>query len=144
MFGRALLGEKFALMRLEDALQNFSTLRRLGIGDAHSRHFKALLRVPLRVTITDAQGRLGDEAEASPLESRAQFESLFHDAQRGTISFPGYDARVLIFDSGFLRAKLAQNHHHRLQNIERFETRDCDRLMRVCGNPFVRAASDDG
>jgi hypothetical protein len=42
MFRGALLPKKLALMRLEHPLQDFSTLRRLGIGDPHSGDVKTL------------------------------------------------------------------------------------------------------
>ena len=78
MFGRALLAKKLALMRLEHAFQYFSALRSLGIGYPHSGNVETLLCIPLRIAFADAQSRLRDEAEASPLKIGTQFENVRH------------------------------------------------------------------
>ena len=121
MFGRALLGEKFALMRLEDALQNFSTLRRLGIGDAHSGNIKSLFGIPLRIGIANAKGRLRDKAEAPPFKIGAQLKNFSHCAQSRAVSFPWDDTPVLVLDLRFATVQLPQKHHDRLEHVERFK-----------------------
>ncbi len=55
MLRRALTAKKFALMRLQHALQDFSALRGLGIGHANAGHVEALLRVPRGVFVVQAQ-----------------------------------------------------------------------------------------
>lgn len=143
MFGRALVAKELALMRLQHAFEHFAALRRLRIGDSNSRNLETLLRVPFRVALAETQGRLRNKTESSPFEIRAQLENFGHGAERGTIPFPWNDSLVLILDSGLVGLQLAQHHDDGLENVQRFESGDRDRLVLVLRDPFIGPAADD-
>ena len=98
MLRRALASKKFTLMRLQDALQHFSTLRGFGVGYADAGNLEALFGVKLGILIVDAQGGLRDESETAPFEIRPQLKNFGHSFQGGAITFPGDDALVLILN----------------------------------------------
>jgi hypothetical protein len=64
--------------------------------------------------------------------------------ERSAVAFPRNDALVLIFDLGFARLQLAQEHDDGLQHVQRLEARDHDGLAFVLCDPLVRPAADDG
>ena len=51
MLRRALTAKEFTLMRLQHALQHFSTLRGFGIGHANAGNLKALFGVPFGILV---------------------------------------------------------------------------------------------
>src|SRR5580658_3142863 len=61
-FGGAGGPEDLALPRLDDALQDFATLARLGVGDADTGHVVLELGVVDRKLGPELQGALGNEA----------------------------------------------------------------------------------
>jgi len=54
MLRRALTAKKFALVRLQYTLQDFSALRGLGIGHSNAGHIESLLCVPRGVFVVQA------------------------------------------------------------------------------------------
>ena len=55
MLRRALASKQFALVRLENALEHFSTLRGFRVGNANAGNFEALFGVEVSVLAVDAQ-----------------------------------------------------------------------------------------
>lgn len=142
MFGRALVAKELALMRLQNAFENFATLRRFRIGNSNSGNLETLFRVPLSVALPQSQCRLRNETESSPFEIWTQLENLGHGTERGTIPFPWNDALVLILDHGLVGLQLTQHHHDGLENIQRLESGDRDRFVFIFGDPFIGPATD--
>src|SRR5262245_16734329 len=120
-FRRALATEQLALMRFENAFEDLATLRGFRIGDLHARHRETDLCIPRRVSGAKLQRRLRDEAEAPPFEVGAELEHIREHAQRRYIAVPRHNAAVLVFDLGPAITHLPENHHNRLQKIERLE-----------------------
>ena len=143
MLRRALAAEQLALRRLQNALQHLAALRGFGIGDAHAGHVEALLGIPFCIVVADAQRRLRDEAQAAPFKIRPQLEDLGHCLERGAIALPRHNALVLVLNLRFAGFQLAQQHHDRLQQIQRLEAGDDDGLVLVDRDPFVGTAADD-
>ena len=50
----------------------------------------------------------------------------------------------MVFDASLALLQLGEKHHDRLEQIQRFEAADDDRLALVSGNPLVWPAADDG
>src|SRR4029077_2071851 len=90
--------EDLALERLDDALEHLAALARLRVGDADVGDRVAALGVEVGVGLAELQPAVGDEAQAAPLEVRAQLEDLAHDLQRGEVALVGDDALVLVLD----------------------------------------------
>ena len=69
-----------------------------------------------------------DPAEPAPLERVAQLHRLLERRERARVAVAAHDARVLVLDLAAALAQLAQEHHDRLEDVERLERRDDDRL----------------
>jgi len=123
VFWSALFSEQLALGRLQDSLEHFSALSRLGIGNSRAGNWKALFRIPFRKLLADLQSRLRDESKAAPLEVWAELKDLGHHLEGRGVSLPGNNALVLIFDASLSGMKLAQQHNDGLQQVERLESR---------------------
>ena len=74
----------------------------------------------------------------------AQLEDLGHRREGGPVALVGDDARVLVLDLAAAVAQLAQDHLHRLEQVERLEARDHDRAAVVGRDELERPAADDG
>src|SRR5689334_7875005 len=142
MLRGALPAEQLALVGLEHALQHLAALGGLGVGHPHTGKAEATLGVPLGVAVADLEGGLGNETEASPLEVWSKLEDLGHGSERGDVAFPRHHAAVLVLHLRPALLELAQDHHERLQHVERLEARGHERLPVVPADEFVRAAAD--
>src|SRR5215217_74704 len=116
MLGRAGGPEHLALPRLDDALEHLAALTRLGVGHAHARDAEALLGVEVGVGGAEGERGLRDEAEAAPLEVRAQHEHLRERLERLEVALLRDDALVLVLHPALAALKLAQDHEDRLQD----------------------------
>ena len=141
--GRAGGAEHLALPRLDHALEHLAALARLRVGDAHAGHAEAQLRVELGVRLRQLQAAVGDEAQAAPLEVRTQLEDLGHHLERAQVALVGDDAPVLVLDLAAALGELAQDHRDRLQDVQRLEAGDRDRLAVVGGDELERPRADD-
>src|SRR4051794_7771597 len=144
VLGRARGAEDLALPRLDDALEDLAALARLGVGHAHARDREAALGVEFGVGVRQPQRALRDEAEAAPLEVRAEREHLGHRPQRRRVALVRDDALVLVLHLAAPLAELAQDHVDRLQQVERLEARDHDRTAVVGGDELERPRADHG
>ena len=115
----------------------------LGSATRTPGHAEALLGVEVRVRVREPQRALGDEAEAAPLEVRAQLEHLGHHLERAQVALPRDDAPVLVLDLAAALGELAQDHVDRLQDVERLEARDHDRPAVVGRDELERPRADD-
>ena len=116
-----------------------------GIGDADARAPRsAARRRSRRRPRASLQRALGDEAEAAPLEVRPQLEHLGHHLERRRVALVGDDAPVLVLDLAAALGELAQDHLDRLEDVERLEAGDDQRLAVVGGDELERARADDG
>ena len=77
--------------------------------------------------------KCGRSAKTSPMISERPQVALVRD-----------DARVLVLDLAATLGELAQHHQHRLQEVERLEAGDRDRLAVLVGDELERARADDG
>ncbi len=102
-----------------------------------------MLRVQIRVCLGKPQSAMGDEAQAAPLEVGPQFEHLGRDLKRPEVALIGYDPPVLVLDLAATFGQLTQDHRDRLQDVQRLEARDHDRLAVVGGNELERAGAHD-
>ena len=87
---------------------------------------------------------MGDEPEPAPLEVGAQLEHLGHHLERAQVALVGDDALVLVLDLAAPVGELAQDHLDRLQDVERLEPGDHDRLAVVGRDELERPRADDG
>src|ERR1700691_2936964 len=83
-----------------------------------------------------------NKTKAAPLEKRPQFHGLAQSFERAGIAVPGNGARVLIFNFNASVRYLFEDHVNRLQNVERLESAEHDRLAIVARDEFIRTASD--
>ena len=144
VLGRAGGAEHLALPRLDHALEHLAALARLRVGDAHAGHAEAQLGVEVGVGVGQLQRALRDEAEAAPLEVRPQLEHLGHHLERAQVALVRDDARVLVLDlAAARRASWRRIICDRLQDVERLEARDHDRLAVVGGDELERPRADD-
>ena len=145
VLGRAGGAEDLALPRLDDALEHLAALARLRVGDAHAGHAVAPLGVEVGVGVGQAQRALGDEAQAAPLEVRAQREDLGHHLQRAQVALVGDDAPVLVLDlAAARRASWRRIIWTDCRRSTRLEARDDDRLAVVGGDELEGPRADDG
>src|SRR4051794_18744313 len=144
VLGGARGAEDLALPRLDDALEHLAALACLRVGDPHARDAEALLGVEGRVGVREAQRALRDEPQAPPLEVRAQREDLGEHLERAQVALVGHDAAVLVLDLAATLLQLAEDHHERLQDVERLEARHHERLAVVRGDELERPRADHG
>ncbi len=104
---------------------------------------EAQLGVEVGVGLRELQAAVGDEAEAAPLEVRTQLEHLGQHLERAQVALVGHDALVLVLDLAPALGELAQDHRDRLQDVQRLEARDHDRLAVVGGDELERPRADD-
>ena len=142
--GRARGAEHLALPRLDHALEHLAALARLRVGHAHAGHAEAHLGVEVGVGVGELQPALRDEAEPAPLEVRPQLEHLGHHLERALVALVGHHARVLVLDLAAALGELGEDHPDRLEDVERLEARDHDRLAVVGRDELERARADDG
>ena len=90
---------------------------------------KALFGVEIGERAANAHGRIGQHAEAAPLERFAQFEYLGHQLLRLAVAVTVDGARKLVFHLGAPVVDLAYQHQDRLHDVERLETGDHHRLL---------------
>ena len=91
---------------------------------------------------------LRDEAEASPLEVRAELEHLGQDLERPRVALVADHPRVLVLDLAAALADLGEQHGDRLEDVERLEAGGHERLAVLrrartgrggCPRPSTRA-----
>src|SRR5215471_14647840 len=134
--------EDLALMRLDDALQDFAALAGFRIGDLQIREREFSLGVEFRISLPDADAGMIDRSEAAPFKELAQLEDLIDCGQRGAIANACDDAGILVFDFAAPRVQLLEQHPHRLQDVERLEAGDDYRLAVVARDEIVRLDAD--
>src|SRR6266851_1758455 len=83
-----------------------------------------------------------NKTEAAPLEEGPQLHGLAQSFERAGIAVPGNGTRVLIFNFDAPVRYLFEDHVNRLQDVERFESADHDRLAIVARDELIRTASD--
>src|SRR5258708_6026001 len=83
-----------------------------------------------------------DKTEAAPLKERPQLHGLAQSFERARIAAPGNGAGILILNFNAPVRYLFEDHVNRLQNVERLESADHDRLAIVARDEFIGTASD--
>ena len=86
---------------------------------------------------------MGDEAEPAPLEVGAKLEHVGHHLERAQVALPRDDALVLVLDVAAAAGELAEDHLDRLEDVERLEPGDHDRLAVVGRDELERARAHD-
>ena len=136
--------EHLALPGLEHSLQHLAALARLGIRDANPGHGEHLLGVELRELVAQLESALADEAEAAPLEMRAELEDACEHLERLGVALVVHDTAVLVLDFAASLEDLPDDHVHALQDVERLEAHH-DHGFAICpGHELVGTDADHG
>src|SRR5215468_2600480 len=141
-FWRACGAEDFAFPRFLHSFQDLTALAGLRVGDAQPGHGEARLGVESAVTLPELQTAVRDRSEASPLEIIAGLEYLADRYQSVGVAVTRDEARVLVLDLGPAFDNLFDDHRHRLQNVERLEARNDERLAVFARHELVDARAD--
>ncbi len=83
-----------------------------------------------------------DRAQSPPLEELAQLEHLVHRIERRVVAGVWHHALVLVLDLAAAFGQLFEHHPDRLQDVQRFESGDHQRLAVVTGDERVGRAAD--
>src|ERR671917_22218 len=144
MVRRAGRAEDPAFVGLEYTLQDLPALAGLGVRHPHARRGVAQLGVEVRVRRRDLERRLGDKAQAPPLEVRPELEDLGHALEGLQVTLPEYYPAVLVLDLAAPLVELAHQHQDGLQDVQGLEAGYHARLAVVYGHELVGPAPDHG
>ena len=142
-FRRAGAAEQPAVGRLLGAAQDRRAVAGLVALGRDIGFVEAALGIERREFILEAERRIGDVAEAAPFEVAPQLEDARHRLLGAQIAVAGDRADILVLDLGAALVELAHQHQDRLQDIDRLEAGDRDRLAVLLGEELVGLAADD-
>jgi hypothetical protein len=127
---------------LSTPFEDLAALAGLGVRHPHARRRVAQLGVEVRVLLRELERRLGDKAQAPPLEVGPELEDLGHALEGLQVPLPEHDPAVLVLDLAAALVELAHEHQDGLQEVQRLEPGHHARLAVVFGHELVGAAAD--